>query len=330
MEIVAGASCCQDGKNEEGQTFHRSTMPPNMLARLPHRLSSEVSVRTFFFLDTPPFGGREFTKYCVKFAGLLGGKTIDTKASKVKRLSILGCFSLLVAFWPALAPGQSIGTPGSGVLSAPALSGPSPSSAFRIALPEEYRLGPGDLLDIVIAGRVEVTRHSIVVSPEGRIHIPPVGGISVGGLTLPQARDTINQTLSTVFRFSDVTVSVAQARAFEVSVTGEVAKPGSYQVTALDRLSQLLQAAGGTSPRGSIRRVTLITRGRPDRSFDLLKYAFHGELRENPTLTEGTTVYVPPQGEVVTLQGHVRRPGEYELTTERTIQGVLALAGGGL
>jgi protein involved in polysaccharide export with SLBB domain len=180
----------------------------------------------------------------------------------------------------------------------------------------------------VIAGRVDVSRQNIVVSPEGSIHLSPVGGIAVGGMTIAEARQAIIQALSAVFRFLDVTVAVAQARMFEVSVTGEVTKPGTYQVTALDRLSQVMATAGGASPRGSIRRLTLMTTGRPDRTVDLLKFSLHGDLKENPTLSERTTIYVPPQGDVVTLQGHVRRPGEFELTGERTLKEVLQLAGG--
>jgi len=202
--------------------------------------------------------------------------------------------------------------------------------AFRVALPGDYRLGPGDLVDVVVAGRLEVTKHTIAVSPEGKVHIPPVGGVTVGGSTIVEAREAISQKISTVLRFVDVTLSVVQARAFEVSVTGEVVKPGSYRVTALDRLSQVLASAGGVSPRGSTRRVTLLVKGRTDRTVDLLKYMLQGDSEENPTFTEGTTVYVPPRGDAILLQGQVQRPGEYELTGDRTLQGLLSLAGGPL
>jgi protein involved in polysaccharide export with SLBB domain len=248
----------------------------------------------------------------------------------VKRIYTFGYLALLIVLWPVIASSQTTG------LSGPSLPGPAnvgalpAPPAFRIALPDEYRLGPGDLVDVVIAGRVEVVRHTIVVSPEVKIHSPPVGGIPVGGLTVAEAREAISQKLSTVLRFVDVTLSVVQARAFEVLVTGEVVKPGSYQVTALDRLSQVLASAGGVSPRGSTRRVALLVKGRPDRTVDLLKYMFQGDVKENPTLAEGTTVYVPPKSDVVMLQGHVQRPGEYELTTDRSVRGVLNLAGGPL
>ena len=93
---------------------------------------------------------------------------------KVKNLSFLVYILFFMAFHPASTWCQSAGPLAGGLPVSSSPQGPSlpTPSAFRVALPEDYRLGPGDLLDIVLAGRLDVTRHGIVVSPEGYLSMP--------------------------------------------------------------------------------------------------------------------------------------------------------------
>ncbi|HLC41684.1 MAG TPA: hypothetical protein VJO34_08670 [Methylomirabilota bacterium] len=69
------ACCCQDGKDEERQAFHLLLpMLAASVVRLPGRLSRELYVRTFFFLDTPPRRGREFLVTLPNFCKPTGGR----------------------------------------------------------------------------------------------------------------------------------------------------------------------------------------------------------------------------------------------------------------
>ncbi|MGH7309904.1 MAG: polysaccharide biosynthesis/export family protein, partial [Candidatus Rokuibacteriota bacterium] len=171
----------------------------------------------------------------------------------------------------------------------------------------DYKLGPGDVLDVQITGRIEVTRQQLVVDPEGMASIPPVGAVELGGLTLREASRKIRERMRGVLRYADVTMGVAIPRCFEVILSGEVERPGAIQTSALRRVHDLLLAAGGITPRGSVRRVVVHRQG-SETEVDLLRFELRGDLGQNPQAEEGMHVYVPPRGGYVTLSGAVRRP----------------------
>lgn len=191
----------------------------------------------------------------------------------------------------------------------------------------DYRLGPGDVLDVQIAGRIDTTRLQVVVDPEGALNIPPLGAIPVGGLTLLEANRKIAARARSVLRFADVSVAVIAPRAFEVVVSGEVERPGTMQVIATQRLHEVLLTAGGITPRGSVRHVH-VSDSTGEREVDLLAFELRGDLAQNPLVREDMRVHVPPRGPSVTLAGAVRRPGEYELSSNASLRDLLDLTGG--
>ena len=208
---------------------------------------------------------------------------------------------------------------------------PSPGAApasVRGTMPgPDYRLGPGDVLDVQIAGRLEIIRQQVVVDPEGTINSPPLGAIPVGGLTLLEAHRRVAARAREVFRYAEATITVVTPRAFDVVVSGEVERPGSYSATALRRVHDIILEAGGITPRGSLRRV-VVTRGATETTADLLAFQVRGDLAQNPVLQEGVKIHVPPRGASVTLGGAVRRPGDYEIGVNPSLRALVDLAGG--
>src|SRR5207344_577591 len=110
----------------------------------------------------------------------------------------------------------------------PLLSGPVPS---------DYRLGAGDQLVLILTGDVELTQQ-LSVTREGFVIIPQVGQVFVSNLTMTQAQnllaDRLGRVYSGVRRNGNGTtkfeLSVANVRALQVFVLGEVMQPGAYQV----------------------------------------------------------------------------------------------------
>ena len=133
-------------------------------------------------------------------------------------------------------------------------------SVGRVALPPDYRIGPGDQIDIQLVGRLEVIRHQVVVDPEGNISLPPLGQVSVDKLTTVEAQRKVNEQLRGLFRFTDATLSIGVPRCFEVVLTGEVERPGSTQASAMRRIHEVILLSGGVTSRGSVRYVDLISR----------------------------------------------------------------------
>lgn len=201
-------------------------------------------------------------------------------------------------------------------------------SVGRVALPPDYRIGPGDQIDVQLAGRLDVSRQQVVVDPEGNISLPPVGIVQVDRLTVLDAQRRVNERLRTLFRYTDATLSVGVPRCFEVVLTGEVERPGATQASAMRRIHEVVLLAGGVTPRGSIRYVDLISRTGATRTIDMLRFELLGDLTQNPLVEEGLRIHVPPRAGYVTLSGAVRRPGTYELSPQRSLRELLDLMGG--
>jgi protein involved in polysaccharide export with SLBB domain len=191
----------------------------------------------------------------------------------------------------------------------------------------DYRLGPGDAIEIQMVGRLEVTRHQVTVGPDGIINIPPIGGIDVQNLTLREANDRISQRVRSMFRFVETNMSVTAPRCFEVVVSGNVERPGAIFTPATRRLQDLILAAGGVAPRGSVRRIQLVS-GQEQREVDLLRFEVAGDLSQNPLVRDGMRIHVPPRAPSVTLSGAISRPGEYELDATGSLGELLSLLGG--
>ncbi len=191
----------------------------------------------------------------------------------------------------------------------------------------DYRLGNGDTLDVQVAGRLDVSRVQVIVDPEGSVNIPPLGSIEVGGLTLLQANRRISERARSLFRFADVSISVSAPRVFDVTVAGEVERPGTVPAQATQRLHELVLNAGGITARGSARHVQ-VTGGGTTQVVDLLRFELRGDLSQNPYVSDNMRVYVPAREAAVTLSGAVRRPGEYELGPDASLREILDLTGG--
>jgi polysaccharide biosynthesis/export protein len=198
-----------------------------------------------------------------------------------------------------------------------------------------YRLGPGDEVILVLTGDVE-DAYSIDVSREGLIFIPNVGRISVNGLTLGQLEDLLYSRLGQVYsgvsrspsastRFS---VSVGRLRVNQITVTGDVLRPGSYPVSSVGGLFNALYQAGGPTVGGSFRHVEIWRGGRLFHTADLYDFLVRGDGSSDIRLEHTDRVFVPPVGVQARVEGSVRRPAVYELRPGEGMRDLLAFAGG--
>ncbi len=197
-----------------------------------------------------------------------------------------------------------------------------------------YRLGPGDGLVLILTGDVELA-HELTVTREGFIAIPQVGQLYVANLTLGQLEDLLYSRLGRTYsgvrrgggstRFS---ITVSRLRTVQVFVTGDVALPGSYQISAAGTALTALYAAGGPTENGSFRRVEIRRGGALVDSLDIYDYLLRGDNAHDVRLENGDVVFVPVRGTFVKAAGQVTRPAIYELTGSETLRDLLQDAGG--
>ena len=115
---------------------------------------------------------------------------------------------------------------------------------------------------------------------------------------------------------------------YQVHVLGEVTNPGTFKVTASDRVSEIIQRAGGFAENGSLRNIELRRKGGGVQRVDLLDFYIHGKLEQNPYVTDNDVIFIPLRNKVIQVVGATKRPDTYELRDEKTIQDVIDLAGG--
>ncbi len=204
----------------------------------------------------------------------------------------------------------------------------------KVSTPPDYRLGPADSMNVQLVGRIDIpgqqvnVGQGVTVDPEGYIAVVPIGTIHVTGLTLPEAHRKITEEVRKLYRFTDVTLSIAAPRCFEVVTSGEVERPGTMWASAMRRVHEIISIGGGITPRGSVRYIVITPRGGEPRTIDLLRFEMMGDLSQNPLVEDGMRIHVPYRGGYVSLAGAVRRPGTYELGRDPGLRSLLELVGG--
>ena len=196
------------------------------------------------------------------------------------------------------------------------------------ALQDSYQLGIGDQVLVTLHGR-EWRNIRIPVDRSGRIILPEFPPIEAVGRTLGELRGIIRAHVKRTMLGTEAHVTIGDVRSVDVTVIGEVAKPGLYHQPGLYSLIDTLIRVGGPNKNGSLRGIR-IHRGISVRTVDLYDLFIHGRLRQDLTMREGDLVSVPLIGRTVAVAGHVKRPGVYELPAGQAplLRDVVRYAGG--
>ncbi len=203
---------------------------------------------------------------------------------------------------------------------------------LKLATPQNYQLGPDDELIIDVYGNSETTNR-LKVSPEGSIRIPLVGPVSVGGLTIEQAKKRIISQLSTIYSGiangeTSVNVTLGNIRSIKVSILGEINMPGSYTLSSLATVFNALYASGGPNENASFRNIKVIRNGKLISTVDVYEFLLKGEAKGNIRLQDQDVIKVSPYETRVEMLGEVKRPGLYETIKGETIKDLISFAGG--
>src|SRR4029077_7922550 len=201
------------------------------------------------------------------------------------------------------------------------------------AIPMDLPVGPdsvvgwGVSLEIDLWGGVS-RRIFRVVDRAGRVALPEAGPLLVSGRNLGEVQQAVQQALRTEYRDVSADVSLAKLRTVRVYVVGDVAQPGAYDISSLSTPLNALFAAGGVTPRGSLRALKHYRGKQLVEEVDAYDLLLHGVRSDMNRLENGDTLLVPSLGPQVTVDGMVRRPAIYELHDESSLADVLELAGG--
>lgn len=226
-----------------------------------------------------------------------------------------------------------------------ALKAAGPSAASRPTPPQskdtaaDYKIGPGDILNITIWDHPELTipagsyrtpeQSGNLVSEDGTIYYPYVGTLKVAGMTPREVRVILAQRLAKAIEKPQVDVRVISFRSKRVYVVGEVTKPGQIEVNDVPMsILDAVNRAGGFTKDADYSEV-LLTRGNATWRVDLQALYDEGVIAQNVMMQPDDIVNVPDRSlNKVFVLGEVQKPGSYFMNKKRiTLAEALSDAG---
>lgn len=198
---------------------------------------------------------------------------------------------------------------------------------MNIAMPDDYRLGPGDEVFVDVWGASQ-QRYECTVTPEGVINIENYGPVAVNGLTVAQANQRVRSTLGQRYGGSNIRLTVGQTKTITVNVMGEVMVPGTYTLSAFSTVFNALYMAGGTNDIGTLRNIKIYRKGRLISTCDIYDYILGGNMKGNIRLSSEDVIIVEPYECLVEIAGKVKRPMMYEMKQNESVGTLIKYAGG--
>jgi polysaccharide biosynthesis/export protein len=195
---------------------------------------------------------------------------------------------------------------------------------------ESLLIGPGDLLHLQVYDTPEMEQRARVTDA-GTIPFSFLGSVSVSGMTPERAAEQIQHRLvaAGVMLHPQVTVRVEAYATQNVSVMGQVLKPGIYEVDTARKVVEVLALAGGLTDLAD-RHITIQRFGPAKQKVNYYySNAAQAALSDDPMVYPGDTVIVP-KAAVVYVLGDVSKPGGYPMSTNNsrmTVLQAIALAG---
>jgi len=195
----------------------------------------------------------------------------------------------------------------------------------------DYPLGAGDTIRVQVFQNPDLTIETRV-SESGIITYPLIGAVPLGGLSVAAAEKKIADALQTggFIQKPQVNIALIQIRGNQVSVLGQVARPGRFPLETVNtRLSDMLANAGGATNAGD--DVVVVTGLRDGKVFrkeiDIPSIFLNDKAQDNLLLQGGDTIYVH-RAPVFFIYGEVQRPGSFRIERDMTIMQALAQGGG--
>jgi polysaccharide export outer membrane protein len=207
---------------------------------------------------------------------------------------------------------------------------------------ENYRVGPGDVVDIRVLGEDQMSASGVKVSEDGFIRAPFIDDdIHAICMTERELSALVAEKLKKYLKYPEVFVSVKEYNSTPVAIIGAVNTPSRFQMQRRVRLIELVTYAGGVKQDAG-KTLTLIhltgggaceDRSRTPDEISTTTEAINvaklmaGDPTADRVMLPGDVVVVPV-ADMVFLAGEVLKPNAYPLREGMTVTQLMALAGG--
>jgi polysaccharide export outer membrane protein len=211
-------------------------------------------------------------------------------------------------------------------------------AADKINEAVDYRVGGLDVVDITVYEEADLSRKAVRISADGYISFPLIGRLKVEGLTTSEVESLIARSLADgqYLREAHVSVVVTEYKSKQFMVLGSVKTPGTYPLTAKERVLDAVSRAGGIDfEKGGNRGMIIRTEhaGTPREQKLVIRIDLPGLLKggdpvSNLLLADKDHLYIPA-AEPFFIIGQVVKPGAYSYKDkEITIVEAIIMAGG--
>jgi len=216
------------------------------------------------------------------------------------------------------------------------------SSAPTTSEDERYRIGPGDVLDIRILNRPNLSREAVRVEGSGMIRMPLIDtDIRAACLTAGELADEIRSRYLKFYRNPQVDVFVKEYHSRQVAIIGAVNDQSRFELQRRIRLLDLLTYAKGPTPKAGqtiniVHSPPLQLCQKPEDETTDVTSAFSsyklsdtltGDPKANPYLQAGDIITIPEADQVYVV-GNVFTPLTIPLKEPITLSRAIAMAGG--
>lgn len=217
------------------------------------------------------------------------------------------------------------------------------ANAQTSAQSQRYRIGAGDVLDIRILNRPQLSREAVRVEGDGTIRMPLIEGeIQAACKSEGELADEISKRYLKYYRNPQVDVFVKEYHAREVALIGAVNEQGRYQMQRRLRLLELLSFAKGPTDKAG-QTINIVRAPRTDTCANNgdsaadeggfitlnLSDTLRGEEKANPYVQSGDVITIP-EAQQVYVVGNVYSPKSLPLKEPISVSRAIAMAGGPL
>lgn len=206
-------------------------------------------------------------------------------------------------------------------------------SAYKTATgdraPANYILKPGDEVTISAYGRVDF-QGVYTINEDGYIFQKEAGRVYLKGMQLGDAKVLLRNRFGRFIdlRGSQFDVAVTYSPLIRVNIVGEVANPGTYNISSWNSAFNALAVANGPTDLGSVRRIEVRRGGETIKMLDLYQFLMDPASNQDFFLQDNDYLVVPSYRKVATVEGQVKRPHTYELLDGEQMTQLIEFAGG--
>ena len=211
----------------------------------------------------------------------------DSRSRLLGRVPFLaGCLFLSVAL---CAAGQDTREP------APATEPSERSTRGFASRDVRYHIQPGDVIEFEFRFTPELNQ-TVKVQPDGYIPLQDAEELSVGGLTVEEVKKRAIQTYAAQLKDPVLTLTLKEFAKPYFVVTGEVEKPGRYDLPYDATLTDAIAMGGGFNSRGSTNDVLLFRRVSRQwvevKKINVKQILQRAHMREDILLRTGDSIYI--------------------------------------